>query len=448
MLESLIVDLRPLRHRDFRLLMAGRGVTFFGAMITFVVVPFQVYDLTESTVAVGALGLVELVSLLGFAFVGGALADARDRRRLVILTEVVQLVCTLALVANALLPDPQLWVIFLLVAIGTGTDAIQRPALEAMLPRLVPVDEVAAAGALRALQMTAAMVLGPAVAGVLLATAGTAATYAIDAATFAVSLACLSAMRAMPPPDDAERPSIERVREGFRYARSRQDLTGTYVVDFFAMFFGMPMALFPAMAERFGGEAALGVLYAAPAIGSFLATVTSGWITRIHRHGLAITIAAAVWGLGIVGFGFAPSLPVAVAALAIAGGSDLVSALFRGRIWNETVPDSIRGRMAAIEMVSYSSGPTLGNAEAGFAAAALGIRPSIVFGGVACVISVVATALVLPAFLRYDARRFLRSGPGEGEVEGEGEVDGEGERPRELPITEATIAEISVPPGA
>ena len=406
MLRSLIVDVRPLRHRDFRLLMAGRGVTFFGAMITFVAVPYQVYDLTGSTVAVGLLGLVELVALLALAFVGGALADAADRRRLVLLTELVQLACSVALVVNASLPDPQLWVIYVLAAAMAGTDALQRPALEAMLPRLVPVDEVGAAGALRALQMTIAMMLGPAVAGVLLATVGTAATYAADVATFTVSLVCLRAMRAMPP-SDAERPSVERVRDGLRYARSRQDLTGTYVVDFFAMFFGMPLALFPAMAERLGGEAVLGMLYAAPSVGAFLATAASGWMVRIHRHGLAITIAAAIWGLGIIAFGLAPSTAVAVVALAVAGGADLVSGIFRGRIWNETIPDGIRGRMAAIELVSYSSGPALGNTEAGFAAALLGVRPSIVFGGAACIVTVVATAVALPAFLRYDARRAL-----------------------------------------
>jgi MFS family permease len=403
-LRSMVVDVRPLGHREVRLLWVGRGVTFFGAMITYVVVPYQVYVQTGSTAMVGLLGVVELVALLSLTFLGGALADAADRRRLLLLTEAVQLVCTVGLVANSAIGEPRVGVVFVLAAAMAGVDAVQRPALEALVPRLVPRDEMAAANALMSLEMTAGMVLGPAVGGVILAATSTTTAYLVDAATFAVSLTCFALMRAVAPPGDAERPSLRRVREGIDYARRRQDLLGTYAVDFIAMFFGMPMALFPAMAEDLGGEAALGALYAAPAVGALIASAASGWTGRVHRHGLAIAVAASIWGLGIVAFGLAPNLALALVALAIAGGADMISGIFRMTLWNHTIPDSLRGRLAAIEQISYSAGPALGNAEAGLAAALVGVRGSIVAGGVLCIAGVATVTIALPALRLYDSR--------------------------------------------
>ena len=211
-------------------------------------------------------------------------------------------------------------------------------------------------------------------------------------------------MRAVPPPPEAERPSLRRIVEGLRYAWSRPELMGTYGVDMVAMFFGMPMALFPALAEDLGGPGALGLLYAAPSLGSLLATGTSGWTNHVHRHGLAVIWAAGGWGVAIVAFGFAPNLPLAVAALAAAGACDMVSGIFRSTIWNQTIPDHLRGRLAGIEQVSYSTGPLLGNLESGVVASLAGLRVSIVSGGVLCVAGVAVAALALPAFRRYDAR--------------------------------------------
>lgn len=208
-------------------------------------------------------------------------------------------------------------------------------------------------------------------------------------------------MQSVPPPPDADRPSFRSVIEGLRYARSRQELLGTYLIDLNAMFFGMPMALFPAIAESFGG-ASLGLLYASPAVGAFLASLTSGWSAKVHRHGLAVALAAGVWGLAIVGFGFARSLWLALACLALAGGADMVSALFRMTIWNQTIPDHLRGRLAGIEIISYTTGPLLGNAEAGIVASLLSIRTSIVSGGILCVFGTALLALSLPAFRNYE----------------------------------------------
>jgi MFS family permease len=242
------------------------------------------------------------------------------------------------------------------------------------------------------------------VGGVLIATLGLPLTYLFDVVTFGASLVALALMRAVPPPPEAEPPSLRRIVEGVRYAWSRPELTGTYGVDMIAMFFGMPMALFPAFAAELGGAGILGLLYAAPSAGSLLATVTSGWTNHVHRHGLAVIWAAAGWGAAVVAFGFAPNLALALLALAAAGAADMISGIFRSTIWNQTIPDHLRGRLAGIEQVSYSSGPLLGNLEAGVAAALAGVRASIVSGGVFCVVGVALAALALPAFRRYDAR--------------------------------------------
>jgi MFS family permease len=277
------------------------------------------------------------------------------------------------------------------------------------VPRLVEREELPAANALGSFRWTFGALAGPALAGGLIAAVGLPATYGFDIATYGFSLVVLMCMRAVPPPPDAERPSLRGIVEGFRYAVSRPELVGTYGVDMLAMFFGMPIALFPAFAEEFGGAGALGLLYAAPSVGSLLATTTSGWTGRVHRHGLAVIWAAAGWGIAITALGFAPNLALALLALTLAGAADMVSGIFRTTIWNTTIPDHLRGRLAGIEQVSYSAGPLLGNLESGVVAAFAGVRASIVCGGVFCVAGVALAALALPAFRRYDARDHLGS---------------------------------------
>jgi MFS family permease len=400
------IDVRPLRrHRDFRLLFAGQAISFFGSMVTYVAIPYQVYQLTGSSLFVGLLGLAELAPLLVTALVGGALADAVDRRMMVRLAELGLSLGAGVLLLNALLPEPRVWVLFVVAAVMAGFDGIQRPSLDAMTPRLVERHELPAASALDSFRGNIGMIAGPAVAGLVIATAGLPVTYAIDVATFAFSLLMLSLMRAVPPPAEAEPPSLRRIVEGIRYARSRDELVGTYAVDLAAMFFGMPMALFPAFADELGGPGVLGLLYAAPSVGSLAATATSGWVSRVHRHGWAVIFAAAGWGIAIAVVGFAPSLPLAFAALVVAGAADMISGIFRSTIWNQTIPDHLRGRLAGIEQLSYSVGPLLGNVEAGVAASLVGLRGSIVSGGVLCVVGVAVAAIALPGLRAYDARK-------------------------------------------
>jgi MFS family permease len=341
------------------------------------------------------------------AFVGGALADYVDRRRLIIVGELVFTVLTGALLVNALLGKPQLWLLFVIAALTTAVDGLQRPALDAIIPRLVAPQQIAAASVLNSLRMNIASLAGPAIAGLLLANVDIAWVFAIDLATFAVSLGCLAMVRSVPPPLVADRPSLRSAVDGLRYARNRPELLGTYLIDINAMFFGMAQALYPFVAERLGGPAVLGLLYAAPSAGSLLATLTSRWTAHIHRHGLGVTLAAATWGIAIIGFGLSGTLWFALVCLVAAGAADMISGIFRSVIWNQTIPDHLRGRLAGIEMLSYSIGPTLGNARSGVATRIVGITGSIIWGGIACVVGTVALAAALPAFLRYDGRQGL-----------------------------------------
>ena len=391
------------RRRDFGLLTVSQAISMTGSMATFVAIPFQVYEMTGSSLAVGLLGVAELVPILALALVGGALADAFDRRRLVIGAECGAALAAGVLVLNSTLADPRLWVVFACAVLLAACYALLRPPLDALVPQLVEKDELKAAGAIDFFVGNTAQIAGPAIGGILIAAFGVTANYAVDTVSFALSALALYLMHPPPALSQVVRPSLRGIADGFRYAKSRQELVGTYLVDMNAMFFAMPMALFPEMSERYGGAEALGLLYAAPAIGSLVASLTSGWSRHVHRHGRAVALAAAGWGLAIAGFGFADALWVAVLLLAVAGGFDAISGIFRSTIWNETIPDHLRGRLAGIEMVSWSSGPLLGNTRAGSVASLIGLRGSIVSGGLVCVAGCAALALLLPKFWNYEA---------------------------------------------
>jgi MFS family permease len=411
-LGSVAVDITPLREsREFRLLYFGKGVSFAGSMLTYVAIPFQAYALTHSSLVVGLLSLAELIPILLVSFVGGLLADSVDRRRMVRFTQLGACAVVVVLAVNAKLPHPQLWILFVLVVAIAAIDALERPSLDALVPRIVRPERLSAAAALDSFSGNLGMVLGPSIAGLLIATVGLPLTYGVDVVTFAVSTVALTLMQAVPPAPDAEGVNLKAALAGLRYARSRQDLLGSYLVDMNAMFFGMPMALFPQIASGLGGPAVLGLLYTAPSVGSLLATVTSGWTRSVRRYGRAIVCAAAAWGVAIVAFGIAPSLWIALVALAAAGAADMISGLFRTTLWNQTIPDAMRGRLAGIEMISYSSGPALGNLESGVVGSIAGVRASVVSGGLLCVIGTVALGALLPQFWRFRATRAAAEQP-------------------------------------
>ena len=299
-----------------------------------------------------------------------------------------------------------MWVLFACASFFAALTALQRPSLEALIPRIVKAEQMPAVGALQAFRGSVAMIGGPALGGLLVVTFGPVLAFSVDLFTFIVSLIALSLMRAVPPPSEADRPGLKSIIEGLRYARSRQELLGTYLVDMNAMFFGIPMALFPAIAESFGG-ASVGLLYAAPAAGALVMSLMLGWTKRVHRHGWAVGIAAACWGLAIIAFGFAGRLWLALLCLACAGASDMVSGVFRMIIWNQTIPDHLRGRLAGIELISYHTGPMLGNTESGIVASIFSIRTTVVSGGILCVLGTGLLMLALPGFRAYDGRAGL-----------------------------------------
>jgi MFS family permease len=272
------------------------------------------------------------------------------------------------------------------------------------MPRLVERDELKAASAIYGSLVNLSTIAGPALAGVLIAATDVSLAYGLDMLSFVASLTAFALLRTPPPPPEAARPSLRGIVDGLRYAKSRQELLGSYLIDINAMFFGMPFALFPALADRYGGTQVIGLLWAAPGVGALVSMATSGWAARVHHNGRAIVLAAAAWGLFIALFGLASTLWLALVLLALAGAADGVSGIFRGALWNETIPDAMRGRLAGVEMISWSSGPLLGNSRAGAGDTLFGLRASVAGGGVLVVVGSIALALALPGFWNYDSR--------------------------------------------
>jgi MFS family permease len=405
-LRGLRVDVTPLREsRDFRLLFWAGTVFYLGGMVSYVALPFQIYQLTGSNFAVGALGIVELIPLVVFGLYGGALADHVDRRRMLVLTGVAQAGLTGLLAVNAFLPDPQVWPIYVIGALLAASQSLQRPSKEALEPRTVRHEQIMAASALSSLGTQVGLLAGPAVGGLLLATAGIGWCFVLDVVGLVVATVLFAALRPYPVAGRSTPPSLRGIAEGLRYALRRRDLLGTYVVDIVAMLMAMPTVLFPALAEDvFARPGLLGLLYSAGTVGSLLATATSGWTRRVHHHGRAVVIAAASWGAVVGLAGLLPNVWLVLVCFTLAGAADMISGIFRSTVWNQTIPDHMRGRLAGIEMLSYSIGPLGGQARAGLVADAWSVRGSIWSGGLLCVVGVGATALWLRDFWSYDAR--------------------------------------------
>ncbi|HVE44783.1 MAG TPA: MFS transporter [Gammaproteobacteria bacterium] len=395
------------RNRQFTFLYIGQFVSFIGTMITGVALPYQIYSLTHSTLMVGLLSLFQLLPLLFTALVGGVFADRYHRRLLLLSAEAMLALGSFLLAMNAYSEAPHIWAIFLIATIMSAFNGLHRPALESIVQQIVRKEDFPALGSFAMLKANASMIGGPALGGLLIANFGVVATYLVDVASFAISLGALLCMGSTPKPiAQRDESTWAALRQGCRYAWSRQELMGSYTVDFLAMVFGMPSALFPAMAVSFGGAQTLGILYAAPAVGALLLSFVSGWAKKVRRHGRAIALSAIFWGVAIILFGLAKDFWVAIFFLALAGAFDGMSGIFRTIMWNETIPNHLRGRLAGIEMISYLSGPKLGDTEAGLVAALFGVTTSIVTGGVLCVVGVLAACYVLPQFWYYHADRY------------------------------------------
>lgn len=404
-MPALLPDLAPWKaSADFRRLWASGLISNFGSFLTFVALPVQLKDLTGSAAAVGAVGAVELIPLIVFGLYGGALADALDKRRLIVWTEAGQGLLSAALLVNALLPGPAVWPLYVVAALSSALVSVQRPALDSLLPRIVAHEHLPAAASLNSFRWTVGGVAGPAVAGVVVAYAGLGWAYAADLLTFALSLVFVVRIAPSPASHEAARPDLRAVVEGARYAWSRKELLGTYAVDLAAMFLAMPLAVLPFLADELHAAWSLGLMYATFPLGALLVSATSGWTSRVHRHGRTVVLSAALWGLAVTAAGLVGDVWLVLLLLTVAGACDMVSGIFRGAMWNQTIPDELRGRLAGIELLSYSVGPQLGQVRSGGVAAWAGVRTSVWSGGALCAGAMGLLALCLPGLMAYDAR--------------------------------------------
>ena len=400
------VDVTPLRESSgFRRLWIGQSIAYVAWRMMLVLVPVQVYRLTGSTLDVGLVALVQFVPLVVFTIVGGALADAHDRRRLLVLSTAGIAVTTAAFVAVSAAGSPNVGVVFVLGFLAWSAFSLGAGAIRSITPRLVPLEQLPAAAALNGLYNNLGLVVGPAVAGVLISAIGFAATYGISLAGMLVSLATVVRLPAVPAQEGAPRMTFATVAEGFRYLAAQHLVLSFFLIDTLAMAFGMPNSLFPALAQHvFRDPASVGYLFAAPAVGAFLISLLSGWAMRVGRQGVAIVLSVSMWGVTITAFGLTRTLWLALVLLGVAGAADQVSAIFRSTIVLTVTPDHMRGRLGGIEFAQVASTPALGNLEAGVVASLTSLRFSIVSGGIGCVLGTLAVAASFPVLLRYDAR--------------------------------------------
>jgi MFS family permease len=405
-----ILDLSPLRESPpFRMLWLGEVVSHIGRHITVVALPFQVYELTRSPLAVGLIGLVQFVPLVVLSPVGGALADSMDRRKLMLLTQMGLVGTSLLFVGGAIAERPPLWFLYTVAAASAALAALDSPARTAAIPNLVGRDRLSSALALNQVLFQVSDIAGPALGGLLIARFGLVWAYAVDTLSFLAAIAAILALpRLHPKRAEGELAvrGLTAIRQGFSYLRGRRVLQSTFLIDLNAMIFGMPRALFPVLAlDVFGvGPGGFGLLYAAPAVGALVGALLTGWVRRVRHQGRAVLWAVAAWGLAIVGFGLSTqAFWLALGFLAVAGASDVISAIFRGTILQESVPDSLRGRLSSIHFMVVVGGPRLGDLEAGAVAQLSTPVFSVVSGGVACLAGVVLLAVLVPQFARYHA---------------------------------------------
>ncbi|WP_436776793.1 MFS transporter [Yinghuangia sp. YIM S09857] len=409
--RAVFADTTPLRiSRDYRRLWFGGAVSMLGQQMTSLAVAVQVYHLTGSNFAVGLVGLFSLAPLIVFGLLGGAIADSMDRRRLGLIASTGLAAMSLVLAAQAVLDLGQVWLLYGVVAAQSAFFAVNSPTRTAMIPRLLGPEHLPAANALAMLSMTLGMTVGPLLGGLVIGVWNTQTVYVVDALAFGAALYGMWRLPAMPPEransgaGDGKRQRAS-VAEGFRFLRTRPNVRMTFLADIAAMVFGMPRALFPAIAASWygGGSRTVGLLTAAPAIGAFAGALFSGWLGRVRYQGRAVILSIVAWGLAITAFGATNWLWLGVFFLAVAGCADTISGVFRNTILQVATPDELRGRLAGVFIVVVAGGPRLGDFESGSVAALSTERISVVSGGLACVVVVLALAARWRGFWRYDA---------------------------------------------
>jgi MFS family permease len=402
--RRLVVDITPLRESPrFRILFLGQLLAHFGRQITIVAVPYQLFLITGSTLAVGVLGIVQFVPLMAASLLGGAVADAFDRRKLLVAGHLMLAVTAVGLMWNASVAMPSVWPLYTLSALNAGISAINGPARMAAIPALLRRQLLPSGLALNSTMHEVAAAVGPALAGLLIAQQSLHFTYAANALIFAAAALTLVWVGPLHPEGGGRAVSVSSVTEGLRYLKGQPLLQSGFLIDLNAMIFGMPQALFPAIGtDLFGGDATtVGLLYAAPGVGALIAALTSGWVGPVSRRGRVVVISVIVWGIAITVFGLVSYLPVALVLLALAGGADVVSAVFRNTILQLAVPDSLRGRLSSVHVAVVGGGPRLGDLEAGGVAALTSVRFSVVSGGLACILGALAISRFMPQLWAY-----------------------------------------------
>ncbi len=412
--KRLLIDITPLRQSPpFRRLLAGSTLSAVGGSMTTFAVMLQVYDITRSPFAVGAIGIARMTPMLTVGLLGGSLADAVDRRRLVLVTTGLMALVSAGLAAQAFAGLSLVWLLYGLVAVQSALDAINAPARQTFMPRLLPADQVAAGLALNRLAFQVMLIAGPALAGLITAATGSLrACYLVDTVSFAAALYGVAGLPAMPPQGGTARPGPRAVVAGVRFIGRSRVLAGAFLTDLNATVFGLPVALFPAInAERFGGSAStLGLFMSAIGLGGLVSSVFSGPVGHVSRQGLAMLCSAAVWGAAFAGFALAPSLWLALSLLAVAGAADTFTVVFRSAIVQSVTPDRFRGRVLAADYVVGAGGGEVGNLEAGAVGSLASPTIGAVSGGLATVAGTVVIGLALPAFTAY--RRQSAAGDG------------------------------------
>ncbi|MGH3718378.1 MAG: MFS transporter [Pseudonocardiaceae bacterium] len=406
-LRAAVSDIAPLRESAaFRRLFAGQAVSLVGTQVTRVAVPLQVYTITRSSLDVGLIGLAGFVPLVVFGLYGGSIADAVDRRKLVLVTSTATMLVSIVLLVQAVLGVNRVGVLFGCVAVQAAFAAVDSPTRRAIIPLLVRTEKLPAANTLSYGSFQLAIVAGPLLAGVAVGAGGFGWAYAIDVVSFAGAFYAAVRLPSLPPGVGARRAGLASVVEGLRFLAARPVVLMTFGADLIAMIFGMPAALFPALAygQYGGGAGTAGLLYAAPAVGAVGAMLLGGAIGRVHRHGLGVVLSVVAWGVAITLFGLASTLWLGLLLLAVAGAADAVSAVYRSTILQVVTPPGLQGRLQGVFIVVVTGGPRLGDLESGAVAAAFTPRVSVVSGGLACLLGIGLLALAVPAFLRYDAR--------------------------------------------
>jgi len=404
-MAKLFIDIRPLRvNKDFRLLFVGQFVSLLGSNITTVAVPYQVYEKTHSSLWVGLSSLIVLPFFIAGALSGGALGDRFDRRKLLILFTLLCVVTSTFLAVNAVITHSPLGVLLVLAAVAGGTYGVVGPLRSAAIPQLVAPEDLVPAYSLMQLLMNTATVLGMSLAGLLLSVVGVSWCYGLDAISFAALTLSVVGMRPLPALGGSSAKLFRAIREGFGYVRRHAVAQAVYLVDLNAMVFGLPRALFPAVALTIyhGGPRTLGLLYAAPGAGAMVMALFTGWLNHVHRQGRLVALVVMGWGVAMAVFGLVHVAIVGLLCLAVAGCMDVISTVLRNTILQTAIVDEYRSRISSIQMAVVQGGPRLGDLESGVVATLTSVETSIVSGGIACVLGVAALLGWRPSFWRQE----------------------------------------------